>query len=233
MQAPAEFRTFPTGPMRRRVVAPEWLETLSEQDPAAIQSRQELLQVNAFMGNHRWITQELQRHWQPGWRVTELGAGDGALSRHWLQQGLCPAEALHGVDLAPRPADWPGAAHWQQGDVFQHGLPGTEVLVANLILHHFTPADLTRLGSMISPHTRLILAAEPARIRSFCWLGRGLTWLAEMHPVTRYDMQVSLRAGFRRAELPESLGLGPQWQTDSWVTPLGAYRMRALFSFHG
>lgn len=211
--------------MRTRVVEPELLETYPDEHPDAIIGRDDLLLVNAVMGNHRWMERTLRRLYQPGWHITEIGAGDGALSLRFLKGGFCEASALHGFDLAQRPERWPAMAAWSQGDFFQHSLPESEVLVANLILHHFKDDQLRVLGSRISPKTRLILAAEPERQWRHALMGRFFSWLAELHPITCYDMQVSIRAGFRGDEVRQALGLGPEWQGEVRRTIFGALRV--------
>ena len=213
--------------MRARVLQQELLETYPDDHPDAVRGREDLLVVNAVMGNHRWIERELRRRRQPGWRVTEIGAGDGALSLRLWQHGICQSGELHGFDLAGRPASWPADAAWTQGDLLRQPLPESEVLVANLILHHFTEEQLRTLGAGISPRTRLILAAEPARLRIHAWLGRLLCWVAELNFITTFDMQVSIRAGFRGDELRQALGLGDDWHVSARLHPMGAYRFIA------
>lgn len=214
--------------MQQRSVQPEILETLPPDHPDAVRSREDLLQVNGIMGNHRWMARMIRRHSRPGWRITEIGAGDGALSLQLVQKGLCHPGDLHAFDLAPRPATWPAEAAWTQGDLFAQDLPGSQVILANLFLHHFQPGRLRLLGDRIRPETRMILAAEPARYRIHTFLGRLFCSLAELNWVTRHDMQVSIRAGFRGMELPESLGLGSEWEISIGATVFGGYRMMAL-----
>jgi len=213
--------------MHARVVHQELLETLPDDHPDAIAGREDLLVVNAVMGNHRWIERVLRRRHLPGWRITEIGAGDGALSLRFCQHGICSTKDLHAFDLVQPPPGWPADAGWTQGDLFQQSLPDSEVLVANLILHHFHDDQLRVLGSRISSKTRLILAAEPARLQIHSWLGRALCFLADFNYVTAYDMQVSIRAGFRGDELRRALGLGDEWEVQSHMHPLGGYRFLA------
>jgi len=59
-------------------------------------------------------------------------------------------------------------------------------------------------------------------------MGRFFSWLAELHPITRFDMQVSIRAGFRGDELAASLGLDQTWHCQSRVTLFGGYRFVAI-----
>ena len=205
-----------------RVVAPEILETLADDDPHAIQGRLDLLKVNWIMGNHRWLLRTLKRERKPGEHICELGAGDGALSRKMLQNAICTPQELHAVDLAGEPKNWPAGAIWHRGDLFAQPLPDCEILVANLFLHHFTEEQLAKLGSRLSSKTRLILAAEPARYfihKISGWLFSNLT---RLNHVTRHDMQVSIRAGFRGDELPRALGLAGNWHSEASCTPFGA-----------
>ena len=208
-----------------RLVAPEILETLADDDPHAIRSRADLLKVNWIMGNHAWMLRTLKREKKYGERVCELGAGDGTLSRKLLRQGLCDAQELHAVDLAAQPENWPESAVWHRGDLFAMTLPDCEILIANLFLHHFTAEQLARLGSRVSPKTRLIVAAEPARYRLHQLSGRLFCALTGLNHVTRYDMQVSIRAGFRGDELARALGLGREWRWQTCCTPFGANRV--------
>ena len=213
--------------MKHRVLLPELLDTLPQDDPAAIRAREEMLLVNGIMGNHRWIERMLRRHGETGWRITELGAGDGELSLRLLNAGLCRAEALHAMDLAPRPKHWPHEAQWSCGDVLTQALPDSEIVIANLFLHHFTTEQLQMLGGRISSSTRLFVAVEPARWRIHAIMGRLFCEIAELNHVQRHDMQVSIRAGFRGAELHAALGLGAEWRVSVQSHPLGGYRFMA------
>lgn len=208
-----------------RIVAPEILETLADDHPDAVQGRADLLKVNWIMGNHAWMLRTLKRERKPGEHVCELGAGDGALSRKLLRHGICTAPELHAVDLAVQPENWPASAVWHRGDLFAMKLPDCKILIANLFLHHFTPEQLALLGSRLSPKTRLIVAAEPARYRMHQLSGKLFSALTRLNPVTRHDMQVSIRAGFRGDELPRSLGLGSDWRWQASCTIFGASRV--------
>ena len=211
-----------------RVVAPEILETLAADDPDAIQGRRDLLKVNWIMGNHRWLLRTLKRERKAGERICELGAGDGALSRQFLQKGICAAGELHALDLAGEPSDWPVGAVWHQGDLFARTLPDCEILVSNLFLHHFTDEQLALMGTRLSPKTRVILAAEPARFFAHKISGWLFSCLARLNHVTRYDMQVSIAAGFRGQELPRALRLSDPWQWRCQSRPFGSLRMMAM-----
>ena len=212
-----------------RRVEPELLETYPADHPDAVRGRADLRLINAVMGNHRWIVRTLRRVCQPDWRITEIGAGDGTLSLRLARAGVCPVSHLHAFDLAPRPANWPTAADWTQGDLLRHPLPDSEVLVANLFLHHLQDDTLRDLGARLPSTARVFIAVEPSRRRWHTYSGRLLCSVARLHTITRHDMQVSLRAGFRAGELPARLGLDSSWrlvhQRETW---LGGCRLLAV-----
>jgi hypothetical protein len=215
--------------LSERRVEPELLETYPIDHPDAVRGRADLRLVNAVMGNHRWIARTLRRVCRPGWRVTEIGAGDGALSRRLASEGICATRDLHAFDLAPPPPDWPATAGWTQGDLMCQPLPDSEVLVANLFLHHLEDEALRELGRRLPASVRILVAAEPARRRLHSFSGRLLCQVARLHPITRHDMQTSIRAGFRAGEMPARLGLGAGWQlrqqAETW---LGGCRLLAV-----
>jgi len=205
-----------------RLVQPEMLDSLPATAPEAVRSRRELRWINAIMGNHRWLRKSIRSHSQAGDKVLELGAGDGSL---WTP-ALLPPSQWTALDLAPRPADWPESAHWLQEDLFQASLPETEIVVANLFLHHFTTDSLVDIGRKLPASCRLLIACEPARRALHQWQGRALSTLLQLSAVTRHDMLVSIRAGFWGKELPAALGLaGWKWRVST--TLLGAYQLTA------
>ena len=213
--------------MKKRHLQTELLDLLPQHDPGAVRAREEMRIVNGVMGNHRWIERMARRHGQKGWRITELGAGDGALSLRLLKSKLCREDEIQAVDFAERPDNWPTSSEWLSGDVFALGLPESEIVITNLFLHHFTDQQLRALGAMISPMARLIVAAEPARLWIHRFLGRLLCEVAELNYVQRHDMQLSIRAGFRGDELRVALGLGDEWQVQLQMHPFGGYRFMA------
>ena len=71
------------------------------------------------------------------------------------------------------------------------------------------------------------MAAEPARFWVYRWMGRLLCEVAELNDVQHHDMQLSIRAGFRRDELRLALGLGNEWLVQVQMHPFGGYRFMA------
>jgi len=198
----------------KRVVEPELLDELSGDDPAAIRSRRDLRMINWFMGNEDWIMRQVEE----GESMIELGAGTGELTRKLSEIGK-----VTGLDFQGHPGDL--RVDWKQGDLFETmpDCPG-DTVVANLILHHFDDEELKRLGGLISSRKKFV-AIEPYRSRRSLVQG-SLLWPV-INSVTKHDMMVSIRAGFRRGELAGLLQLATQWQWREEVSPFGGIRIVA------
>lgn len=213
----------PSTRMQRRL-QPEILDTLSPDDPAALRNRRDLRLINRAMGTARWFTGELQRRVRPAERILEIGAGTGDLGRHLRARGFL----VDGLDLWPRPADWPADAAWHQADLRKfEGYSNYSVILASLIFHQFDEADLAEIGSRLS-HARVLLASEPARKRrAKVFLAVGGAVLGANY-VTRHDARVSVEAGFLRDELPRFLRMDRSgWSWQAAVYRLGFYRLTA------
>ena len=113
------------------------------------------------------------------------------------------------MDLVQRPVKLDNRVAWWQGYLFDyHDYDETTVVVANLFFHHFKAAELKKLGGSIGG-VRALLLAEPYRAKLALVMGRCLfPWVND---VTRHDMMVSIRAGFRESELPVLLGCDFNW----------------------
>ena len=210
-----------------RRVKPEQLDSLDPMDPKALASRRDLVLINKLMGNYRWFALALKPNHGTKHHALEFGAGGGELGIY-LNDNVEFA-TYSAVDFAPRPEQWPVNAMWHQGDILHYDhLETTKLLLANLILHHFTDEELDALGKRIQrSNIRHILANEPCR-RSFhkwqLWAGSILGF----NSVTLYDGTISINAGFKKDELAHKLGLNQNdWLITQTTSFMGAYRMEA------
>jgi len=179
-----------------RLVAPEILDELDPADKRAVRSRRDLRLVNWFMRGESWIVRELKKM-QGVRRVVDLGAGDGSLGAAIMEE--FPDLEVTCVDLVPRPKNLEQRITWWQGDVFDYEhYDETTVVVANLFLHHLVSSELQKLAAKIH-RVRGVLAAEPYRGQMSLMMSRCL--FPFVNDVTRHDMAVSIRAGFRQDEL--------------------------------
>ncbi len=210
----------------QRTLEPELLDSLPPDHPDAQHSRRDLRLTNAVLGNHRWLGRTLPRLVRQNETALELGAGTGGLGRRLHRAGV----NVDGLDLWPRPKNWPASATWHQGDLKTFsGYGDYSVLIGNLIFHQFSDSDLTALGSELRRRTRVIVACEPHRRRISQMLYRNLAPLFGANHVTLHDANISIAAGFRGNDLPRLLGLATDtWSVTCTTTLLGLYRMVAI-----
>lgn len=207
-----------------RVITPEILDSLDHRDPRAARSRRDLLFIDAFMGNSRWITRTVSRQQPAHQGIVELGAGTGALCTR-LHHAL-PGCPITGLDLVPRPDSLKDDIHWIRGDFFEtlDHVRGN-MCAGSLVLHHFSANVLRELGRRLRRFEFLVFA-EPLRSRI------PLTASTLISPfvgeVTRHDMPASIRAGFLPGELAPALHLDPKhWDVRETSTWSGALRFTA------
>jgi len=212
----------------QRVVRDEILDTLPHTHPDAMRSRRDLRVLNWLMGNYRWMRRQLKIHGKSLDRALELGAGLGDFQRHMSRRNEDTIK-IDALDLCPKPADWPESRRWWQDDIKQFDrYDDYTVILANLILHHFTDVELLAIGQKISRHARLILACEPSR-RTLHGMQLKVLGCLGLGPVTKRDGAVSIQAGFRSSELPQALGLDPsRWQWNCRSGLRGQYFMIAI-----
>lgn len=210
-----------------RIVQPELLDALPPDDPRAIRSRRDLRRVNWWMGNHGIMARALQNSLNghaPG-QVTELGAGDGnfllrvaqKVSQHWPDVNATLLDLQKNVSAETLAAF--GAQGWRAetvvADVFDWPQTSSrsEVIIANLFLHHFEDARLSELLRLISRHARLFIALEPRRAPWPLFCSR-LLWAIGCNDVTRHDAVASVRAGFSGNELSSLWPDNDDWQLE-------------------
>jgi hypothetical protein len=209
----------------KRLVHPEILDTLPPDDPRAMRSRRDLRRVNGWMRNHVLMAGTLRKvlHDRAPGQITDLGAGDGdfllrvarKISPDWpdvrvtlldLQKCVMPATL---VDLAA--LGW--LAEMIVADVFERlkNSVTSEVVIANLFLHHFEGARLAELLRLISQRVKVFIAIEPQRAPWPLFCSRQL-WAIGCNDVTRHDAAVSVRAGFSGHELSALWPAQPHWR---------------------
>ena len=190
-------------PLNQRDLKSEILDELNPEDPDAKRSRRDLRRINLFMGNMRWIREEILKvlsQTNTKLNVIEIGSGDGQFLESLKNiKGL----NLKGVDLQPKPKSISSEIEWIQKDVFEiNNLPQNNsdptAVICNLILHHFTDDQLSKLGKLISKANHIIIN-EPSR--RLIPLLMGYLAFPLLGKVTRHDMIISIRAGFRDREL--------------------------------
>jgi hypothetical protein len=205
----------------KRIVQPELLDTLPPGDPRAIRSRRDLRRVNAWMRNHAIMVEALQTaaNGLPPKHIVELGAGDGdfllrvarKISVRWPDVGVTLLDRQQ--TIAPQILASFAALGWRAeavvADVFDWRPTPAEVVVANLFLHHFDDARLSKLLQVVAVRARLFVAVEPHRFY-WPWLCAQSLRAIGCNRVTRHDAEASIRAGFVYQEI------SALWPADGW-----------------
>jgi SAM-dependent methyltransferase len=210
-----------------RSIQPEILDSLPHDSPLALRNRRDLRVINFLMGAERWFGRTLRRVAAPRDSFLEIGAGTGDLGRA-LARTIAPVRYT-GLDLWPRPADWPDHWRWLQTDLLDfQNYAGESVVFGNLILHQFTAEELAGVGRIMQRHARAIVFSEPARRRLHVWQLRLISLLG-LSAVAKHDGLVSIQAGFLGEELPMALGLDRRdWKWTVTTGFRGYYRMVAV-----
>ncbi len=229
-----------------RRVEPEWLDELPADDARAQRSRRDLVRINALMGNAGLLAGALRRLLKPGTdlgyphavtevcprlSVAEIGAGDGGfLLRVARSLGAREVDAIlvdrKGIVSAATREGF-AARGWRtravDADVFDwlRATPPVDAIVANLFLHHFEPARLAEMLALAAARASMVVACEPRR-SAFALGGARLLCLVGCNDVSRHDAVVSVRAGFRDAEISALWPRDSRWSLEE--------RARGLFS---
>jgi len=195
----------------KRIVEPELLDELPAEDSLARHSRNDLLRLNAWMGNAGILARQLETlATEPNpRRILDLGTGDGRFIWQVAKRLPCHWKGTV-VDLLDNQADISAQARcgledlgWRVRDLrtdvsrFLATAPGEpwSATCANLFLHHFHERELARLLSLISQRTALFVAVEPRRS---VWglIASRMVGFIGCNRITRHDAAISVQAGF-------------------------------------
>ena len=101
--------------------------------------------------------------------------------------------------------------HFAEADIFEYlrrrASPFVDVVIANLVLHHFSDEEIHELFSLIQTTTSLFVAVEPRRSPMAMAFSRSVR-LIGCNAVTRHDAPASVLAGFSANELTPLAGPG-------------------------
>jgi hypothetical protein len=198
----------------KRIVQSEFLDVLPPADPRAVHSRRDLRRINSWMRNGSIMAETLKNHLKGRMpeQIIELGAGDGTFllgvaqktASRWpdVKATLVDRQQNTSAETLSAFSRLGWRAETVIADVFDWlpASPPTEIIVANLFLHHFEDPSLKTLLQNISARAKFFVAIEPRRARLPLFLSRWL-WTIGCNSVTRHDATVSVRAGFSDNEL--------------------------------
>ncbi|MES2307627.1 MAG: class I SAM-dependent methyltransferase [Verrucomicrobiota bacterium] len=203
----------------KRSIHPEILDSLPASDPLAIHSRSDLRRLNVIMNHPRILKQAILSHLdivslqKRRLQLIELGAGDGTLllklARRLSPKGiqadaiLIDRQSLLTIETrkAFESLGWSVQVQVQDlHDWMKKETTSSDMILANLFLHHFQDSELPFFLEKISERSPLFIACEPRRD----WAGMiasKLLGVIGCNSVTRHDAQVSVQAGFQSNEL--------------------------------
>lgn len=224
---------------RRRVSRPtaaEWLDDLTLEGPRLHRALEELVWVNRFLGGHAalWRCIEPLIRRQGSLSILDVGSGLGDGACHLVSRAARRGKRVYVTAVDGNPAVSEAARRW----IDTH-LPDSlrdnvrvltqnvwdltdveryDVVTASLFLHHFRAEEAVRLLAKLEKMGRLGLVVSDLHCHPLAYYGiRILSWALRASPYFRHDAALSVRRGYRRAELLEMAriaGLHPvtvQW----------------------
>ena len=211
----------------RRCLGPDLLDQLPADDPRAVRSRRDIKIINTIMGQPGIMAHTLLRHCPHNPRLLmDLGSGDGTfmlrvarrLASRWQRVHVILLDRVGIVSEETRRGF--KALGWEvetvADDVFAYlqrqRSTLVDVITANLFIHHFPSAELTRLLALVAASTRTFVACEPRR-GLLPSLGSRMLWAVGCSPVSVQDSIVGVRAGFRDNEISASWPRDERWAT--------------------
>ena len=211
-----------------RTLQAELVDDLPAHHPAAIETRRDLRRINTLMGHAGIFIRALKTVFpkQPPTHLLEIGAGDGEIllrvarrmSGRWRDMDVTFVDLQNLLNEKTK-ADF-AALDWKvrsiEADIFElwsddTAAQKTDVILANLVLHHFTDAQLTSLFSDAAKKADAFIAVEPRRERWSLFWANCLS-LIGCGPVACHDAPVSVQAGFTGRELSALWPQDGTWQ---------------------
>ena len=222
-----------------RTLHAELVDELPADHPEAMGSRRDLRLLNSLMGHTGILARSLKSvcHRNSSLRLVEIGAGDGRvllrvarrLATKWYDIDVVFVD-MQDLLLTETKADF-AVLNWGarlvRGEILQWLEETAEekcdVILANLVLHHFSNEQLRTLFSLAARKADAFVAVEPRRAKFplFC-----AEWLSVIgcNPVTCHDAPISVRAGFKNHELSALWPSDGKWELKE--------RAAGLFSHH-
>lgn len=222
-----------------RTLHAELVDELPADHPGAMGSRRDLRLINSLMGHTGILGRSLKSVCprNTSLRLVEIGAGDGRvllriarrLAPKWYNVDVVFVD-MQDLLLTETKADF-AVLNWgarlMKADILQW-LEDTvdekcDVILANLVLHHFINDQLKTLFSLAARKANALIAVEPRRAKFPLFCAKWLSIIG-CNPVTCHDAPISVRAGFKDHEL------SALWPSDGrWVL---RERPAGLFSHH-
>lgn len=201
--------------LEKRSMAQEFMDDLEFQGDELVESFRFIRLVNLLGGGQRAVINGLRHALHvcelPKGKpveVLDLGCGIGdlgiAMTTWGARRGLDIRyrgldQSAHTLDLARRHTEGRGF-EFVQGDLFSESLPEADFIVASMVLHHFSDADVIRALRQMSLKARQAVIINDLERSAIPWV---LAWFLTIpfSLVSRADALLSVEKGFQAAEL--------------------------------
>jgi len=207
---------MPLDPLTARSQAPERMDDLTIGGRELAEALAQLAWINRLLGAP-WITLEgVRRLWRAAGcprrlSLVDVGAGGGESNRLLLRWAALSRVDLGItlIDIHPETcayaariyADEP-RVRVEQGDLFDLPAGHADLVTASLLLHHLPNESLPRALRAMRQAARIGLVVNDLhRHPAAEWLIRQATRLLSRNEMIRHDAPLSVRRGFRAAEL--------------------------------
>jgi SAM-dependent methyltransferase len=222
-----------------RTLHAELVDELPADHPEAMGSRRDLRLLNSLMGHTGIMARSLRSvcRRSNSLRLVEIGAGDGRMLVHvarrlgakWYDVDVVFVD-FQDLLLTETKADF-AVLNWGARSVKRDILLWLEdtvdekcdVILANLVMHHFSNEQLKTLFSLAARKANAFIAVEPRRAKFPLFCARWLSVIG-CNPVTCHDAPISVRAGFVDRELSALWPSDGNWELKE--------RAAGLFSHH-
>jgi SAM-dependent methyltransferase len=202
--------------LRRRASTPELMDDRTIGGAELREALDQLRLINRLLGAARPTIEGLGRLWRAAGRpaaltILDVGAGSGDLSRPMLRWAERRGVRLHIVlvDIHPETCATAAAAHRDEpgvmvlcSDLLRLALRPVDIVTAALFTHHFSSEELPAVYRAMARAARLGVVVNDLHRHPLAW---GAIWLAtrlcSRNRMIRHDAPLSVRRGFRAADL--------------------------------
>lgn len=202
--------------LRRRAVAAELMDDRAIGGTELRAALGQLRLINRLLGAARPTIEGLGRLWRaagrpPALTVLDVGAGSGDLSRPMLRWAARRGVRMHVVlvDIHPETCAAAAAAHRDEprvmvlcSDLLHLAMRPIDIVTAALFTHHFSAEELPAVYRAMAGAAHLGVVVNDLHRHALAWGAITLaTRLCSRNRMIRHDAPLSVRRGFRAADL--------------------------------
>ncbi|QSR86230.1 hypothetical protein EM20IM_06900 [Candidatus Methylacidiphilum infernorum] len=192
-----------------RIILPQISEKKSRWGKQNQGRAADLRRLHLFLRTYHWFARVLKKNLPHLSTGLLIGAGEGFLGRFLYNDPLLREKIeIIGLDIAPRPVNWPLPWKWIHGELLKFdGWNRYSFILANWVFYAYDDQDLKKIGEKIlDSNASLLVFAEPYRSRIHS-LGLLLFSTLGLIRSSYPEISTAVQAGFQGRELIEALRL--------------------------